>query len=408
MWDLIDAVTHHMKTYSILLLAALASTGSAYGAAFTSGNLVVERVGDGSTALTSAATAVSVDEFTTSGSSVQTLNLPTGGASQVTDSGSATSNGYLNFYNGYLGISGYNVEPGTASVAASNTKVGTIYGSDGNVASRTEFPTGGRSGTPPSPFSGNNLRSVIPTGASTFYATGTSSGSPNTGGAYYYDGSAFTQVSSTVTGQPINLRNVEIYGGQLYASSGASTGLGIFAIGSGLPTASAQTSSLTIDMGTGASPYGFVMFDTNADTTLDTAFIADDRTVTGGGLNKWTFDGTTWSKSYSLLLNSTGNAFASTGNGLLGLRGLAGSYDSGTDAFSLYATTTETSNNRLVQIVDSGTTPTSWTQLATAGTNNAFRGVDVITTAIPEPSTFAAILGGVALLGVATRRRRSV
>jgi len=407
-WDLIDAVTHHMKTYSILLLAALASTGSAYGAAFTSGNLVVERVGDGSTALTSAATAVSVDEFTTSGSSVQTLNLPTGGASQVTDSGSATSNGYLNFYNGYLGISGYNVEPGTASVAASNTKVGTIYGSDGNVASRTEFPTGGRSGTPPSPFSGNNLRSVIPTGASTFYATGTSSGSPNTGGAYYYDGSAFTQVSSTVTGQPINLRNVEIYGGQLYASSGASTGLGIFAIGSGLPTASAQTSSLTIDMGTGASPYGFVMFDTNADTTLDTAFIADDRTVTGGGLNKWTFDGTTWSKSYSLLLNSTGNAFASTGNGLLGLRGLAGSYDSGTDAFSLYATTTETSNNRLVQIVDSGTTPTSWTQLATAGTNNAFRGVDVITTAIPEPSTFAAILGGVALLGVATRRRRSV
>jgi hypothetical protein len=397
-----------MKTYSILLLAALASTGSAYGAAFTSGNLVVERVGDGSTALTSAATAVSVDEFTTSGSSVQTLNLPTGGASQVTDSGSATSNGYLNFYNGYLGISGYNVEPGTASVAASNTKVGTIYGSDGNVASRTEFPTGGRSGTPPSPFSGNNLRSVIPTGASTFYATGTSSGSPNTGGAYYYDGSAFTQVSSTVTGQPINLRNVEIYGGQLYASSGASTGLGIFAIGSGLPTASAQTSSLTIDMGTGASPYGFVMFDTNADTTLDTAFIADDRTVTGGGLNKWTFDGTTWSKSYSLLLNSTGNAFASTGNGLLGLRGLAGSYDSGTDAFSLYATTTETSNNRLVQIVDSGTTPTSWTQLATAGTNNAFRGVDVITTAIPEPSTFAAILGGVALLGVATRRRRSV
>jgi hypothetical protein len=394
-----------MKTYSILLLAALASTGSAYGAAFTSGNLVVERVGNGSTTLSSAATAVSVFEFTSSGSSVQTLNLPTSGANQVTDSGSATSNGYLNFYNGYLGISGYNAASGTASVAGSNTKVGTIYGSDGNVTSRKEFPTGGPSGTPSSPFSGNNFRSVIPTGASTFYATGTSSGSPNTGGAYYYDGSSFTQLSTTIT----NLRNVEIFGGQLFVSSGSGAFLGISSVGSGTPTASGQTTSLTINMGTGASPYGFALFDTNADNTLDTAFIADDRTATGGGLNKWTFDGTIWSKSYSLLLNPTGNALsATTGAGILSIRGLAGFYDSGTDSFSLYATTTETSNNRLVQIVDSGTTPTSWTQLATAGTNNVFRGVDVITTAIPEPSTYAAILGGVALLGVAARRRRSV
>jgi hypothetical protein len=34
--------------------------------------------------------------------------------------------------------------------------------------------------------------------------------------------------------------------------------------------------------------------------------------------------------------------------------------------------------------------------------------VEIAGTAIPEPSTFAAILGGVALLGVAARRRRSV
>ena len=393
-----------MKTYSLLLLAALASTGSAYGAVFTAGNLVVERVGNGSATLSSAAAAVSVIEFTSSGSPIHTLNLPTSGSNQVTDSGSATSNGYLNFYNGYLGISGYNAASGTASVAGSNTKVGTIYGSDGNVTSRTEFPTGGPSGTPSSPFSGNNFRSVIPTGASTFYATGTSSGSPNTGGAYYYDGSSFTQLSTTVT----NLRNVEIFGGQLFVSSASGSFLGISSVGSGTPTASGQTTSLTINMGTGASPYGFALFDTNADNTLDTAFIADDRTATGGGLNKWTFNGTIWSKSYSLLLNSTGNALASTGTGLLGLRGLAGSYDPVT-GFTLYATTTETNNNQLIKIIDSGTsTPTSWTQLATAGTNNAFRGVDVITTAVPEPSTYAAILGGVALIGVAARRRRSV
>ncbi len=398
-----------MNKYPITLLIALASVGSAFAGAFTTGDLVVERVGSGGvTVLSSAATAVSVLEFNTSGTAIQTINLPTSGTNQVTDSGSATSDGYLNYYNGNIAIPGYNASSGTASVASGNTKVSTIIGLDGNVASRTLFPTGGPSGTPPSPFSGNNFRSVVPTSATTFYATGTSSGNPNTGGAWYYDGSAFTQVSSTATGQPTNLRNVDIYGGQLFATSAASTGYGIWSIGTGTPTASGQTSSLIINTGTGASPYGFVLFDTNADTVLDTAFIADDRTTTGGGLQKWTLSNSTWSNVYSLLVGPSGNLSSTLGVGYAGPRGLAGSYDLVTGAFSLYLTTTQLSDNKLIKIIDSGSTPTSYTELANAGVNYAFRGVDLIASPIPEPSTYAAILGGVALFGVAARRRRSV
>jgi hypothetical protein len=148
-------------------------------AAITGGNLLVERVGDGTTVLSSASTQVAIAEYArTGGSAVQTIALPTTGANQVTDSGSATSNGYLNVYNGVVGIPGYNSASGTASVTSANTKVGTVLGQDGLAASRTLFPAA------PNviPFSGNNFRSLIATGSDTFYATGNGSGT--TGGVW--------------------------------------------------------------------------------------------------------------------------------------------------------------------------------------------------------------------------------
>jgi Bacterial Ig-like domain len=339
-------------------------------AAITGGNLVVERIGDGSTALSSAAFQVAAVEYApTGGAAVQTIALPTTGANQVTDSGSATSNGYLNVYNGLVGIPGYNSAAGTASVAALNTKVGTVIGSDGNVASRTLFPTTGTI-----PFSTNNFRSLIATGSNKFYATGTGSGT--TGGVWYANGGAFTQISTTVT----NTRNVEIYNNQLYFSTGSGT-IGIYSVGSGLPTSTGQTSSLLIGTGGTASPYGFVMFDTDGNGSIDRAYIADDRTSAGGGLQKWTFNGTSWTNSWALLVNGTNQLSATAGSGFAGLRGLSGSFSNGTA--TLYATTSETTNNRMISIVDSGSTPTSATAIASAGANYVFRGLDLVPDTTP-------------------------
>ena len=407
----------------VLVVLATELIGSAATAdtLFSSGTLVVERVGDGSSTLSGTAAPISVLEVTTSGSHRQTITLSGTGASQQTDSGNSISNGYLNTYGGYVSVPGYNAPAGTASVAASNTKVNSLLDTSGNVVNRTLFPTGG-----PPPFNSNNYRSSIATSGSTFYGVGASTGSPNTGGAWYYNGTTFTQVSGTATGQPTNLRVAEIYNNQLYATSAAGTGYGIWSIGTGLPTTAGNTSTLAINTGAGADPYGFVMFSTGARGAgvLDLAYIADNRTTAGGGLQKWTFTGSgtaaTWSNSWSLFVSGTVGSppmtlQSGTAAGFAGLRGLAGTYDSVHGA-TLYATTTELSNNRLISIFDSGsTTPSTYSTLQSAGTNYVFRGVDLSPAsalAVPEidPATggsaFSLVAGVCAM--IERRRRRAM
>ena len=321
------------------IATVVAPAAPANAADFSSGSLVVEMVGTGTATLTSAATQISILEVTTAGSLTQTIILPSGTSDPQTDSGSASSDGYLNTYGGFVSVPGYNAALNTASVASSNAKVNSLFDATGSVATRTLFPVGGPSGTTPgtpagvSPFSGNNYRSSIATSGSTFYGVGTSSGSPSTGGAWYFNGSAFTQVSSTATGQPTNLRVVEIYNNQLYATSAASTGYGIWSIGSGLPTTAGTgtVATMAINTGTGGA-YGFAMFSTGSQGAgvLDLAYIADDRAVAGGGLGKWTYNGTSWSNSWSLLVGASGTSTlqSGTGVGFAGIRGLAGTYDS--------------------------------------------------------------------------------
>jgi MYXO-CTERM domain-containing protein len=390
-----------MRLSAVLPVVAFSSaavSSTALAGVFTAGNLLVSRYGDGTTTLSSAATAVAINEYTTAAgqsSAVQSIAFATSGANQFTDAGTATSDGYLNTYNGYVAIAGYNAATGTASVASSNTKVVQVLDSTGSVVNRAVFPTSGTM-----PFTGNNIRSAIATSATNFHATGTGSGTPSTGGAWYSNSTNYTQVSSTATGQPTNMRNVGIFGGQLYASSAASTGFGIFAVGSGLSTTAGQTSTLIINAGSSASTYGFVLFDTNQDGSMDLAYLADDRTQTGGGLQKWMLVGGTWTQSWSRLVNATGTLSGTAATGFAGIRGLTGTWDAVNGA-QLYATTTETTNNRLISIVDNGSTPTLATNLASAGTNYVFRGVAF--TPVPAPGALA-LLGVAGLVG--SRRRR--
>jgi MYXO-CTERM domain-containing protein len=178
--------------------------------------------------------------------------------------------------------------------------------------------------------------------------------------------------------------------------------MGVLAVGSGLTTSANQTSTLFINAGANASTYGFVMFDTNQDGGVDLAYLADDRTTAGGGLQKWMLESGTWTQSWSRLVNSTGTLSGTAATGFAGIRGLTGTWDAVNGA-QLYATTTETTNNRLISIVDNGSTPTLATNLASAGTNYVFRGVAFTPGAVPAPGALA-LLGVAGLIG--SRRRR--
>src|SRR5262249_7279011 len=91
-------------------------------AAFTPGDIVVERIGDATTAPSSAATPVYLDEYTTAGVFVQSIALPTtvaGAQRRLEASGTATSEGLVSRSadGQYLLLAGYDAATGTAAVA---------------------------------------------------------------------------------------------------------------------------------------------------------------------------------------------------------------------------------------------------------------------------------------------------
>jgi hypothetical protein len=164
------------------------------------------------------------------------------------------------------------------------------------------------------------------------------------------------------------MRWVGIANSQLYGDSGSTNFTSVLQIGNGLPTTAGQTTTLLPGLpSTGASPYGFVLFDVNSAVVgLDLLYIADDRAVPTGGIQKWTFDGTTW----TLVTTFNSGLTAS-------VRGLA-AYRQSDGSIALFATTTETSVNRIVRFFDDfvNQSPTA-TVLATSPTNMLFRGVAI-------------------------------
>ena len=164
----------------LLITAAVSSVllnRNAQAAAFASGNLVIYRVGDGSSALVSSATAVFLDEYTPAGGSpVQSIAMPTvvnGLNKRLTASGTATSEGLLSLSTDgkYLVAPGYDAALATTgittSTSASVNRVIARVDSTGAVDTTTALSDA---------ISGGNPRGAVSTNGTDMWVSGTSTG----------------------------------------------------------------------------------------------------------------------------------------------------------------------------------------------------------------------------------------
>ncbi len=343
--------------------AAIAVSGSVFSGTFTPGNLSVETIGNGSTTLTSAASAINVREYSTTGTLTNTFVLPSAASSlptaapwYMTESGSATSAGQINRSadGRFLVLPGYNALLGTLTVASTatpaNKRVIGVLSPNGSV-STTAYDF----------FSLSTFRSIASNGYS-LWAAGTVTGGT---GLYYLKDANSTPVSLG----SINTRVVKLFNNKLYYSTATTGGTGIYQVSTnGLPLSVSDVSltrltSATYASTAGTSPYAFEI-----NATDDIMYVADDAAFVStsterGGVLKFTKISGVWTYQYTLQ------------SPVLSARGLAVDWTTGGGATpTLYVVTTTSTNNAIGKIVDAGIGSTG-TSIATAGTNYVFRGI---------------------------------
>src|SRR5665213_1879517 len=259
--------------HNLVCAALLSLAAAAHAQLFTAGDLVVLQDGNGSAALSSAGTAIFLDQYTTSGSFLNSLAIPSTGSSALVNSGTASSEGTLNLSaNGqYLVFAGYNVAAGTAGVAGA-TSASVPRG----IATVNSAGTYSLAATTATYYSGNNIRAATSDDNGNFWGAGPAA----TGGTVYLGTGTPAQISSS------NSIAVQDIGGNLYFSTAKGT-TGVYEI-PGTPTSGSATPALVLP---NANPSDFAF---NANMTI--AYVAN----TSGGIARYNFSGGSWTLGYTL------------------------------------------------------------------------------------------------------------
>jgi hypothetical protein len=282
-----------MKTRSIGAIALNLALGtSALAANFTAGNLVVYRVGDGSNALSKDGNLVSLDEYTTNGTLVQQVMMPTnsfGGKSPLIASGTAISEGeitrstdgrfiVLTGYGATLGqITGFSLQSQFATKGTGVPRVVGLVDGFGNIDTTTTQTN--------SLSDKESIRSAASTDGTNLWLCGASGGI-----RYTTRGSALaTQISPSIT----NIRQLNISNNQLCFSTAAGA-RGIYTVTPGLPTTGGSSYQVLPNLqSAGSSPYGFVLLSLpGGPAGFNTLYFADDGG--SGGIYKWSLSGGVW------------------------------------------------------------------------------------------------------------------
>lgn len=365
--------------------AALPVTAHATGgvSAFTPGDLVVYRVGDGTAALGSSAAPVFMDEYGPSGTLVESVPLPTaaaGAANEFTDSGAAASDGELTLSpdGRYLLAAGYDSPVGTASVSGTDAVTVARAAVDGTVDTSTVLP---------SFAGGDNVRGALTSNGTDIWVSGGAGGIAHT--------TLGATTDTTLNSSDPNFRQLAISDGQLYASSNKNS-LTVAKVGTGEPTTAGQTiTNLPGNPDSGGDPYAFAMFTLGGGSAPDTLYAAD---ATAGKILKYSLSGGTWRAEGSVAVPSVTGLTGTMSGGEVVLYA-TGSGSSGTAGTLSTVTDTAGAGASLKGSV---------TTLATAGSRKAFRGVafapgtSVVTSATAPPVISVPQAGLPAALGDTT------
>lgn len=362
---------------ALLLAAGLGFAAAAVPAAsFAPENLVVYTVDNGATALNTRADPVFLLEFNpaaiTPQPPVQSIALATTGTNALTASGTAASDGCLLLSSDgtFLSFGGYNATAGTTGVTNTFQRLFATAGVSGVVSYSAPFL-----------MSTGNMRGAASASAAGGFYLLTADGIGHA--------ASLTDPVYCLTGQ-YTVRSAVIFAGQLYGSTGsANSNNGINRLEGGLPTTPSFYKQLPGFTSTvNDSPNGLRLLDLNKDGVPETLYVALGRI--GGGIQRYNFDGTTWTLAYTLN--------PATPVGYYGLTAQIDPQDP--TRVRLYATTQPgTSNagsNQLQTFTDNATpgntvSPGVLTPvvLANAGPNQMFRGVDFTPRAAATAGTLA-------------------
>ncbi len=358
-----------MKTKNILVLLLISLCAIYSNAQFTSGRIVaVQTTG----ATTKYGSAVTLKEYTTTGSAGTSITLPNTGENPIQMAATlGGSEGYISqstdgtslVFGGYATTANYSATDITVSTASTAPRA--IYKVDGNGSYSKIYSS-------TTAYSANDIRAAISDGTN-YWAGGASVA--NVDGINYFGPSTAVNFGATAT--PIKAYGLRIFNGQMYYStqkagpSNTSAQLGIFSVGSGLPTSGSPTLTQVINTGT------TIPSDFSFNSTSTICYVAVNLNTATGGIQKWTKSGSTWTLQYTL----------GTGATNIGAFGLVVDYSG--DNPVLYATTSEaTVGNRIIKITDSGS-GSSATTLVAAATNVWFHGLDFAPCTAPSISSIS-------------------
>jgi hypothetical protein len=264
------------RSMPFLLLVLASSLAGNVGAQFTSGNLVIYELGGGGGIPINGA-PITIREFTPGGTPATSVALPTTGDDRIYGGATGTTGIQLTPLGDRLVVAGYGVQ----------SAIGTPIGQSAGSAVPRVVGTLNANGTFTRQFSSSTLFSgAAVNGAASdgvnFWVVGSA------GGVGYFGPGAQAVVASGIG--PLN--EIAVAAGQLSVSNTSTGGTpslrGIQNVGAGLPTTSGQVLTNVINPTSLSAGFSF-----NPARTV--CYIAATT-----GVQKWTFNGSTWSLAYTL------------------------------------------------------------------------------------------------------------